>query len=146
MSLVRDAEERDLSFLCELEASVFSDPWSEGAMRSHLCSDYAISIVAEEDGERLGYLLGTVLAPESELYRIAVSPSLRRRGAGRLLLDAFLDRVRSLGAETVYLEVRESNLPARTLYESVGFREIGIRKNYYHRPDENAVILVKGLL
>ena len=77
---------------------------------------------------------------------IAVLPSARRLGVGRRLIDAFFERVRARGGETVYLEVRESNLPARTLYGSVGFETVGIRRNYYHRPDENAVILVKGSL
>ena len=143
---VRDAREEDLLFLSQTEASVFSDAWSESAIFSHLASEWAISVIAEEDGVPLGYLLGSVLAPESELFRIAVSPFSRRRGVARCLLDAFFEKVRARGGETVYLEVRESNLPARTLYESVGFETVGVRKNYYHRPSENAVILVKGSL
>jgi ribosomal-protein-alanine N-acetyltransferase len=143
---IRDAEERDLPFLSETEAFVFSDAWSASAISSHLSSEWAISIVAEDGAVPLGYLLGSVLPPESELFRIAVSPSARRMGVGRLLLDAFFERVGAKGGKTVYLEVRESNLPARTLYESVGFETVGTRKNYYHRPSEDAVILVKGSL
>lgn len=146
MIRVRDALESDLRFLSETEASVFSDAWSESAVLSHLSSEWSVSIVAEKGDEPLGYLLGSVLAPESELFRIAVLPSARRLGVGRRLIDAFFESVRERGGETVYLEVRESNLPARTLYGSVGFETVGIRRNYYHRPDENAVILVKGSL
>ncbi len=146
MISVRAAGERDLSFLTETEALVFSDAWSEGALARHLSFEYAISLIITDGETPLGYLLGSLILPESELYRIAVCPFARRRGIGKRLLTHFLHLLRERGAESVYLEVRESNLPARALYESLGFETVGIRKNYYRRPDENAAILVKGLV
>lgn len=143
---VRMADTKDIPFIAMVEGETFSDPWSEEAIASHFASPFAISIVVEEGDRPLGYLLGSLLAPESELYRIAVLRDARRGGLGRAILDFFLDEMRRRGAESVYLEVRESNRAARELYLSAGFTEIGIRKNYYRRPDENAAILVKGLL
>ena len=140
------ADGRDLPFLCKTEAEVFSDAWSESSLSSHLTSETALALVAKDGDRPLGYLLGVALAPESELYRIAVLPSARRTGVARRLLDAFFALLRDRSCETVYLEVRESNHAARGLYDSVGFSKVGIRKNYYHRPSENAVILVKGLV
>ena len=144
MISLRLAETKDIPYLKRAEEETFSDPWGESALLSHLSSEHTVSLIATEGNEPLGYLLGSVLAPESELYRIAVEGNARRRGVGRLLLDFFFREIKERGAETVYLEVRESNLPARSLYASVGFTEVGIRKNYYRRPDENAAILVKG--
>lgn len=146
MISVTSADERDLPFLYITEASVFSDAWSEGAILGHLVSEHTLSLIAREGDTPLGYLLASVLPPEGELYRIAVCPAARRRGVGRLLLDELFRLAIERGAEKIYLEVRESNLSARALYGSVGFETVGLRKNYYRRPDENAAVLVKGLV
>lgn len=146
MISVTGADERDLPFLAETEAAVFADAWGADALKGHLSSAYTVALVAREGNTPLGYLLGSVLAPESELYRIAVRPSCRRCGVGKRLLTEFFSRAREGGAECVYLEVRESNLAALALYRALGFETVGLRKNYYRRPDENAAVLVKGLV
>ncbi len=77
---------------------------------------------------------------EWEIENIAVAGAARRRGLGTRLLGEFLDLVRKQGADAVFLEVRESNRAARTLYEKWAFVESGYRQKYYHHPDENAVL------
>ena len=99
---------------------------------------------AIEDGRVIGYIIGTKIPPESEIYRIAVRKDKRQRGIGYRLLSYALKTERGSGVETVFLEVRESNTPARALYKAYGFNEIGVRKNYYQKPTENAIVMFYG--
>jgi len=140
---VRAAEERDLRAVAQLERLCFSEPWSEVSLAEHLASPLSVSLICEEEGEVLGYAYGSVIPPEGELYRIAVAHRARRSGLGSRLLSEFLSALGAAGAISVYLEVRESNLAARALYEKHGFSLVGIRRNYYHEPLENAAIMQK---
>jgi ribosomal-protein-alanine N-acetyltransferase len=99
-----------------------------------------VALVAEEGGEVRGFLVARALGPDWELENIAVAGSARRRGGGARLVREFLELARSRGAARVYLEVRESNLPARALYASCAFEEVGRRKSYYQNPIEDALI------
>ena len=143
MISVRTATREDLKYIESLEGLSFSEPWSYESLLAHLDSPLSLMMVAEEDGERLGYVYGAVIPPESELYRIAVDRFARRRGAGLKLLEKFLQESMEKGGKTTYLEVRESNEAARRLYERAGFALVGIRKNYYRSPLENAAVLVR---
>ena len=97
------------------------------------------------EGERLiAYVVGRLIAPEGEIYRVAVHPEYRQRGIGYRLLDYAVKTSRGHGLETLFLEVRSKNTAARRLYLAYGFEEIGERKNYYHNPDDNAIIMLKA--
>ena len=97
------------------------------------------------DGDRLiAYVTGRIIAPEGEIYRVAVDPEYRQRGIGYRLLDYAMRTSRGDGLETTFLEVRVSNIAARNLYTAYGFREVSIRKNYYKNPTEDAVIMLKA--
>ena len=140
---VRFARDGDLSLLTSLEESLFPDAWGAGAIRSHLASDSAVSLIAEGDtGEALGYLLGLSLVGEGELLRIAVTKPARRAGVGKAILHSFLDILKENGAEACFLEVRKSNEAAIALYRGSGFLPVGERKNYYKNPTEDALLLV----
>ena len=80
-------------------------------------------------------------ADEGEILNLAVVPAGRRRGLGHALVHRILETLASRGARAIYLEVRESNAPARRLYAAHGFREVGRRKQYYRRPIEDAIVL-----
>ena len=95
------------------------------------------------DGKVVAYVIGRVIAPEGEIYRIATKEGYRRRGIAYRLLDYAVKTERGHGLECLFLEVRESNVAARNLYHSYGFKEMGIRKNYYSEPKENAVVMVR---
>lgn len=97
-------------------------------------------VVAEND-HMLGFLVGREVAGEWEIENVAVTGSARRRGLGSRLLGEFLKRVQARGGRNVFLEVRESNLAARKLYEKWAFIEAGRRKSYYHDPAEDALLL-----
>lgn len=89
----------------------------------------------------LGYLVARHMADEAEILNVGVDPGRRRRGVGRTLVAAGLERLAELGVRQVYLEVRESNLAARELYQRFAFLEVARRADYYRRPVEDAVIL-----
>ena len=92
----------------------------------------------------LWQIIGRVIAPEGEIYRIATRPTHRRRGIAYRLLDYAAKTERGHGLECLFLEVRSKNVAARNLYHSYGFRELGERKNYYKDPPDNAVVMIKA--
>lgn len=99
-----------------------------------------VVLVAEEEAQVVGFIVARQIGPEWEIESIAVTGSARRRGLGTRLLGEFMDLVRSRGGQEIFLEVRESNLAARALYEKWAFVETGRRKMYYADPPEDALI------
>ena len=141
---VRKANLGDLSCLLRLEKEIFPDPWGEGAISAHLSSENTLALLLEKEGEAVGLALGICLGGEGELYRIAVKKEERRHGYGKLLLKSFLDVLEENGSSLCFLEVRESNVPALSLYHSFGFSLVGQRKKYYKDPPEDALLLRRG--
>ena len=140
---IRRAVAADAPKICEAEDLIFSDPWSESDISSIICTVGGVCFVALGDGgELLGYILGRLIAPEGEIYRIAVMPSHRRRGIAYRLLNYAVKTERGHGLECLFLEVRSENIPARMLYRSFGFKEIGRRAGYYKNPPDDAIIML----
>lgn len=126
--------------VAEIEKSCFANPWSESAIRAELennCSEIYISLI---NGRAAGYVNIYTVLDEIDIVRVAVLPQYRRKGAARSMLEAALSEKQG----TVYLDVRESNYPAISLYKSIGFEDTGIRKDYYSNPTENAVLMKRG--
>jgi len=88
----------------------------------------------------MGFLIAHHLAPEWELENIVVAHAARHRGIGKRLLEALFDAARETNSSAVFLEVRESNTAARTLYEGSGFEQTGRRRSYYTSPSEDAIL------
>lgn len=109
--------------------------------KSHAQPQLRTALVVEQDGNVVGFIAGRQVAHEWEIENIAVTGAARRCGLGSRLVGELLDRVRSRGGKTVFLEVRESNRAARSLYEKWAFIEVGRRKSYYQDPVEDALIL-----
>ena len=127
--------------LAELEKLCFSEPWSEKALLEEIDNPAAHFVVVAEEDEVLGYGgMHTVLG-ESYIDNIAVFPEYRGRGAGRAVTQALIDKAKENDGVFITLEVRASNTPAITLYESLGFENVGVRKRFYTNPDEDAVIM-----
>lgn len=101
--------------------------------------------VSPISGEILGFLVAHHVAPEWELENIVVAPQVRGKGLGKRLLDTLFAAARNTNSSTVFLEVRESNVAARTLYERAGFEETGRRKSYYGNPQEDAILYLRTL-
>lgn len=129
--------------VARLEKQCFSDPWSEKSIASELENELALWLVAEEAGEVLGYVGSQTVMGESDMMNIAVHPDFRRRGVAGRLLEELLAALAKQGSKSLSLEVRASNEAARGLYESFGFQQVGLRKNYYRNPREDALILRK---
>ena len=129
-----------VSAVAELEKQNFSLPWDEASVRSELTNQLALWLVAVEDGQVVGYVGSQTVMQEADMMNIAVADSHRRRGIARALVE---ELIRLLDAYQLTLEVRASNVPAIALYESMGFQQVGLRKNYYKMPKEDALILRK---
>ena len=138
---VRRATDTDIPSVLALERLVFSDAWGERDLREHLDCVHLSFFVCERDGEVLGYLLGSHIPPEGEIFRVATHPAHRKSGIGDTLSRAFLDT-----CDVAFLEVRRSNLAARALYEKLGLSLTGERKKYYKDPTEDECLytLVKN--
>ena len=132
--------ESHVSAVAELERQNFSDPWPDIAVRGELTNKLALWLVAVEDGVVAGYVGSQTVLQEADMMNIAVADTHRRRGIARMLVE---ELIRQLDAYQLTLEVRASNAPAIALYETLGFRQVGLRKNYYHKPKEDALILRK---
>lgn len=102
-------------------------------------------LVAEQDAALVGYVIGRSVLDEAEILNVGVAPPARRHGVARALVGALLAAFAGAAVRSVFLEVRASNVPARALYQSFDFREVGRRPRYYRRPVEDAVILRAGI-
>ena len=131
--------ERHLTALEAIENACFHAPWSEKMLREEL--DKGIFLVAERDGQAVGYVGCQTVLDEGYITNVAVSPDCRRHGIARALRAELTDEARAQALAFVTLEVRASNVPAIALYESAGFVRVGVRKNFYTVPTEDAVLM-----
>ena len=138
---IRSAVATDASGLVAIERRAFSDPWSEASFREALTSPWTFGLVAETGRGAAGYFIGREVAGTGEVLNLAVDPAFRRRGIGGALIEAGLAALRQRRVDEVFLEVRESNVPAQALYLGHGFRPVGQRAAYYRNPREDALVL-----
>ncbi len=141
--MIRRMREEDLAAVAELEKECFTPCWSFDLLESGLFSNFDEYFVFEQDEQVLGYCNLRLIADEGEIERICVRPGFRGLGVGRMLMNEMINSAWWHGARGITLEVRESNDPARRLYEAFGFIEQGVRKNYYSDPVEDAIIMWK---
>jgi [ribosomal protein S18]-alanine N-acetyltransferase len=141
MSLtLRTVGRGDLERLARVHAQCFpEDPWDAAALAGVLAMTGAEARVAEEGGRTVGLLFATILGEEAEILTFGVAPEARRRGVARALLGDIYVRALALGATRVILEVAADNEMALALYESEGFRTVGLRHAYYHRDKGPAI-------
>ena len=133
----------DIAQVAEIERQIFSIPWSEKAFRDSMESDNTIYIVPKENDNVAGYAGMYLSFEEGNITNVAVNPLSRRKGIGEKIVRDILNRAYEKGVRDVFLEVRETNSVAIALYEKIGFKEEGIRKNFYDKPRENALIMWK---
>ncbi len=132
-----------VSQIARLEAQCFSGPWSEKSIASELENPLSLWLVAEENDQVFGYVGSQTVLDESDMMNVAVDPRFRRQGIARALIETLIAELAKMGSRCLRLEVRVSNENARALYARMGFRQLGLRKNYYHNPKEDALILGK---
>lgn len=139
----RRAAPRDATGISLLEDSIFNDAWSYRDIQDLICTEGGMCFTALDGDEVIAYVIGRLIAPEGEIYRIAVRPDKRGRGIGYRLLDYAVKTSKGQGLERLFLEVRSRNIPAIRLYTSYGFKQIGLRKGYYKNPPDDAVIMLR---
>jgi ribosomal-protein-alanine N-acetyltransferase len=150
---IRHAVRADLPGMLRIEQASFSDPWTEESFSTAISLDRMHVLVAEtparesRDGAHglAGCVVALVIGPEAEIADLAVAPGWRRQGIGGALLRRSIEELIRCGVRTLYLEVRESNAAARTLYEANGFRSVGRRRGYYRQPVEDALLLRRDI-
>ncbi|MDY3781871.1 MAG: ribosomal protein S18-alanine N-acetyltransferase [Candidatus Faecousia sp.] len=143
MMEIKAMKEAQVPQIAALERVCFSDPWSEKSILSELENPLSCWLVAM-DGERLaGYVGSQTVLGETDMMNLAVDPDYRRKGLGKELILSLIEALRQRGSRCLTLEVRDSNAPARALYEGLTFQEIGRRRNYYRNPREDALIYKK---
>lgn len=130
----------DAAALAFLENSCFPDAWTSTTLTAALEDERYVILFAREGDAVFGYALGWSVAEEAELARVGVLALRRGQGIGALLTRAIVQVFQSRGVEAVFLEVRESNFPARRVYEKCNFIEVGKRPNYYAN-GETAIVM-----
>ena len=138
-------DESHVSPIAELEKICFSDPWSENSIAYELTSRLSFWLVAVEDGTVVGYIGSQSVLGEADMMNVAVHPDHRRKGIAEALVNGLSRELKLRDNVCLTLEVRDSNAPAIALYEKLGFTQVGLRKNYYRNPKEDARILKKML-
>lgn len=131
-----------LADVAELERLCFSEPWSENSLKI-LTEEGGVGFAILCDGRAVAYGGMTHVLDEGQITNIATHPDFRRRGFARALVTALSEYAAQNGISSVFLEVRASNLSAISLYTLCGFERIGVRKNFYRRPVEDAVMMKK---
>lgn len=142
---IQDVREEQLNQIEQLEQLCFSVPWPRDALRRQLPDDNHVFLAATDGGRVLGYVGMMFVLDEGYISNVAVAPAFRRRGIADALIAELLRRADALSLSFVTLEVREHNIPAISLYENCGFVRVGLRKNYYQKPCENAVLMTRYL-
>ena len=138
-------DNRHVAQVAALEKQCFSDPWSENSVASELSNPLSAWLVAMDGDVLAGYVGSQSVMGESDMMNIAVHPDYRRQGIAQTLVEGLCELLRQRGSLGLMLEVRASNAPAIALYEKLGFRQVGLRRNYYRNPKEDALILRKAL-
>ena len=139
--IVQNASAEMLDQIEAIERACFSMPWTRAQLASQLDPERHVFLAATDGVTVLGYVGMMVVLDEGYIANVAVSPDARRRGVGRALIAALLDRAAELELAFVTLEVRPSNAAAIALYAGFGFEVVGRRKNYYDKPSEDALLM-----
>jgi len=135
-----------LDAILRLERASYPDPWTPGMFGQEIVGPNSHFFVAYRAGEIVGYAGFWLLLDEAHITKITVAEQHRRRGLGTVLMEFLSQRAIALGARTMRLEVRASNTAAQRLYHSLSFAEAGVRKNYYARVGEDALVMVRNLV
>lgn len=140
---IKSLEEQYLDEVCILEEKAFSMPWHRKSFQEMIQNKEACYLVALIDGKVVGCCGVRHIVGEGEITNVVVDPSFRNNKIGYQMMQALLKQGRNLGIKEFVLEVRKSNDAAIFLYEKLGFKEEGVRKNFYEQPKEDALIMWK---
>ena len=143
--VIEEADIGSVSGIALIELECFSTPWSRTAIAESMSHEPWHFLVAKIGGEVVGYVGVYVILDEGQISNIAVLPSFRGRGIGKMLLDALFELCLKLGCQKITLELRKSNTSALGLYKKCGFEIVGSRPRFYSNPTEDAILMDKIL-
>lgn len=152
--LIREMTMQDVPAVAAIEKMCFSLPWSEQSLIDSVTREDTLFLVCEDESpdsvcdatqktqrEVVGYIGMYVSFEEGDITNVAVSPECRKKGYGEALVAKAKELAKEKQLEMILLEVRVSNAPAISLYKKMGFEELGLRKNFYEHPVEDAIIM-----
>lgn len=143
--IIRAASQEDADQIDTIE-SLSPSPWSRSQINAELDYAQGIQLVAHrQNGGIIGWCCARLIPPEAELLKVATASAYKRKGVATLLLEDLFSQCSSRGCSKIYLEVRQHNKTALNLYDKLGFTVQALRKNYYHNPHDNGVILSKDI-
>ena len=133
--------EKDAPCVAKIELACFSQPFKESDILEYLKNPIWHFFIAKDGENVLGYVSFTKILDEIQIVNVATAPEHRKMGVGKSLISYLLDFAKENEVSKLFLEVRESNEPAINLYKRFGFYEVGISKNHYKEPTENAILM-----
>lgn len=136
---IRTFSKKYLDDVYDIEKICFSNPWSRGDLEKQIDSVTSHFLVADVNGRAVGYMGLQIFSGEGYVTNVAVLPEYRGQGIAQTLINEQMKNK----MDFITLEVRESNIPAIRLYEKTGFKNVGIRPNFYSNPTENAIIMTR---
>ncbi|WP_442597630.1 ribosomal protein S18-alanine N-acetyltransferase [Neobacillus sp. D3-1R] len=140
--IFRLMREEDIDQIVEIEKLSFATPWSKESFYNELYKNQFATYVVLEDGEKIiGYCGAWIVIDEAHITNIAVLPEYRGKKLGESILTKIMEVAREMGAKSMTLEVRVTNIVAQNLYRKLGFNNGGIRKNYYTDNQEDALVM-----
>ena len=139
--IIRELCHMDILEVYAIECDNFPQPWTKAALLGEIESDKSHYLVAEEEGAILGYIGFWKIFDEGHITNVAVKKDVQDKGIGSALVEGIFSLGVGLGVDKFTLEVRVSNQSAIALYKKYGFEEAGIRKNFYDKPNEDALIM-----
>ena len=138
---IKQTQKSDISLILELEKQCFCEPYSQNTL-TYFYENDAYIITCTSDGVPVGYAVLDLALPDfAEIMRIAVLPENRGKGYADNLMHSLTVKAREYKKKKILLEVRESNIPAISLYKKFGFKTDGVRRNYYKNPNENGILM-----
>ncbi len=139
---IRPTTKDDFPGIIGIEQQAFVDPWPQEAFTDFLFP-WSYSLL---DGDKVvGYIFYSGVEDEMVIINFAIMPSYQHQGWGNFLLQETMQQMIEMGVRHFFLDVRASNASARKLYLNNGFSDLGIRKNYYRHPEEDAIVMVKHI-
>lgn len=141
--MIRKMRREDLEQVVQLEAAIFSEPWSRRGFEDSMDKPDNLYLVCEEQGEILAYCGLWGVAGEGQICNVAVKPEARNRGIAFRMLTELIHQGNDMGLDSYTLEVRAGNQAAVRVYHKLGFQDAGVRKGFYSKPAEDALIMWK---
>ncbi len=138
--LIRPMRESDLENVIRIERQAFPKPWPPESFG--IFDDERSWVICEGDSLR-GFIMSHIVLDEATIMNLAIDPLFWRQGLATQLLEHTIEMLTSKGVKKIFLEVRLSNLAAKKLYQKHSFKPLGLRKDYYQDPREDALVLVR---